>query len=164
MSLNSQMILSRSNIEASQVGQTLTLRPNMNSKRKAGLAGLTLTSLVDCFTILVAYLLAVTHIGAVEFPVDKNIKLPQASYSLAAKDSAVITLTQGQYLVGKDIVKSKNLASTLEDLKTTKKSESLLIQADEKTAYEDLNPIVMAGLQAGFKKIGFAILQKEANE
>jgi biopolymer transport protein ExbD len=161
MSLNSQMVLSQTKLETQTVGQVQRLRPGKVQKKKPELAHLTLTSLIDCFTILVAYLLAVTHVGTREIPFDSKIQLPVAQHSGFPSEATVVRYKNGQYTVDEKVIAPRELVRELELLREATSVKSLMIQADKETDYESLNPLVLAGLQSGYEKIAFAVMAED---
>lgn len=135
-------------------------RPQTKKAKSKGVAQLTLTSLVDCFTILVIYLLVATTIGGEEMNTPKGINLPLAVSSDSFQAGTTIAYAGGQYLVDEKPVSLQKLVETLEQ-NTNDKKEFLNIMADKSTDFEDLNAAVLAGLQAGFKQVRFVIKQKD---
>lgn len=163
MSLNKQMHLSQSELHSQRVGEVQWLRPKRKGNSKPAVAQLTLTSLVDCFTILVVYLLVVTNVGSLDVPIAKDIKLPVAKFSSNPKLSTIVSFVKGQYVIDKKVVASKDLSDRLKELRDLDPSKALLVLADRTADYESLNPIVLSGLQAGYEKVGFAVKQEDMN-
>lgn len=133
-------------------------KPSEQKTKKKAVAQLTLTSLVDCFTILVIYLLVSTHIGGEEIQTPENIQLPIAESTDSYNHGTSIAYAEGKYIVGDKPVSMAELVSALEAAKIEDK-DYLNILADKKTDFEDLNAAVLAGLQAGFKQIRFVVKQ-----
>lgn len=131
--------------------------------KKALASGLTLTSLVDCFTILVVYLLVATSFGTEELNVPKDMQLPRAAHSDSLEKGLVIEVAVkdgvATYKIDEKRVSVENLSERLQKMKG--QFDSVVIQADKKTDYSMLNPAVTSGLQAGFSKIKFAVLHGE---
>lgn len=141
------------------LGRSL-FRPTAGKEKKKAVAQLTLTSLVDCFTILVVYLLVATHVGGEEIRTPKGLELPVASTTDAYNAGTTIAYSNGQYLINEKAVSLNQLVEVLESSKTEDKNY-LNILADKTTDFEDLNAAVLAGLQAGFKQIRFVVKQKD---
>lgn len=130
-----------------------------NRKRAFAQAALTLTSLVDCFTIIVVYLLVTTNFGAEPMAVPKGLQLPKANHSDVLNAGLIVQVRDGKIYVADKIVRMDQLSNVLKLQKG--KFQSMLIQADQKTKYFDLNPVVLSGLSAGFSDIKFAVLQED---
>jgi biopolymer transport protein ExbD len=161
-SLSNQSILAQTQLEARTVGQRMWLRPS-SPKQGSGRenAQLTLTSLVDCFTILVAYLLVATTMGGMDVDTERGIQLPTASHSSMPNFTTVVTVNKGIYKLDSRPTRPSDLLVQLKDRAEIAQGKSLLVQADRTTDFNTLNPIVLAGLQAGYQKIGFAVLQED---
>ncbi len=143
-------ILGTSYISKTKAGPT--------TKREAH-AGLSLTSLVDAFTVILIYLLVAGSAGGVELKSSKGVQLPQASYSEVLNESAVVRLDKGRYFLNDKTISLDRLAEGLRQSKN--KFSGMVIQADRRLQFSDLNPIVLSGLAAGYSKIQFAVMQKD---
>ncbi len=126
-------------------------------------AGLQLTSLIDCFSILIIYLLVVTTLGQNTIEVPQGMTLPKATQGSEINPTLVVEVRGNQYTIdGKRlemeslIGEFKRRISKIDD----KESISLVIQADQKARYSDINPLVMAGMTAGFNQVGFSVLRE----
>lgn len=129
--------------------------------------GHNLTSLVDCFAIILIYLLMATSLGQVDLDVPKDMKLPTASMGQDLMQSTIVVFDKGEYKIGD---KSFTMTQLAEEFKrrrdemgksTEPGQAAIVIQADEKSNYSQINPIVLAGLAAGFNEIQFAVLKDE---
>lgn len=137
-----------------------------------GAHGHNLTSLVDCFAIILVYLLLATSFGELSVDVDKDIQLPKATEAKALMSDYMVVVKDGAsnmptYIVDKQEVRLDNLAEVLKAKADTMpkeegKSKSIVIQADKNMSYAKLNPLIMVSLQAGFEEIQFAVLKDEA--
>lgn len=134
---------------------------NNSKRRPSSHAGHNITSLVDCFAIILIYLLMSTSFGAFDIDTPKDLQLPKAVKTVALKDATVVTVKGHEYLVAGKGVRLEDLSQEFKRLNDSKKSASLLIQADRRANYGDVNPVVMAGLQAGFEEVQFAALAEE---
>jgi biopolymer transport protein ExbD len=127
--------------------------------------GHNLTSLVDCFAIILIYLLMATSFGEIDLDVPKDMKLPKASEAAALKNPLVIQVRAQNYLLNNRILTlpqlTEELKKTALGLKGENGSKSLVIQADKNLSYAELNPVVVAGLQAGFDELQFAVMKEE---
>jgi len=133
------------------------------TEKKELSAGLQLTSLIDCFSILIIYLLVVTTLGQNTIDIPKGITLPKATQGSEVNPTLVVEVRGNQYTInGKTLSMDrlvgefKRQISKIED----KSNISLVIQADQKAQYSDINPLVMAGMTAGFNQVGFSVLRE----
>ena len=160
MSLSQERQMSNSVEKPLRQLEQSCFRPNTGREKKKAVAQLTLTSLVDCFTILVIYLLVATHIGGEEIQMPKDVQLPVATHADSYNNGTSIAYSKGKYLVDEKEVSLGQLVSALEALGVEDK-KFLNILADKKTDFEDLNAAVLAGLQAGYKQIRFVVKQED---
>ena len=156
MDLKESQILNSSFIQSGLQSQGV-IRPKGIKLKKVLSSGLMLTSLVDCFTIPVVYLLVATSFGSQELQIPKDMVLPGAENSVALSASIVIRVEDGQYKINDESVKLENLSDKLIEMRGD--VDAIVIQADKRSDYSSLNPVVLSSLQAGFKKIKFAVLQ-----
>ncbi len=150
---------------------TSVIKPQGNRSNKTLVAALILTSLVDAFSILVIYLLMNTSAATEQLDLEKNLTLPLATQSEVLQAGVVVTTINGKYKVKEQEMKAEDLMKTLQALNLNLKDaddnrhKNLVIQADKNSSFETLNPIIMAGTQAGFETIKFAVLpNKEVSE
>lgn len=137
-----------------------------------GAHGHNLTSLVDCFAIILVYLLLATTFGDLSVDIEKDIQLPKATEAKALVSDYMVVVKDGlsnnpTYMVDKQEVRLDNLAAVLKAKADSMpaeegKSKSIVIQADKKMSYAKLNPLIMVSLLAGFQEIQFAVLKDEA--
>lgn len=129
--------------------------------------GHNLTSLVDCFAIILVYLLMATSFGQIELDIPRDMTLPRASEGTPLTNPLVIQVHQGHYLLNKQVFELSQLAEELKRLADESKESSdstpkgLVIQADRQLQYGELNPVIVAGLQAGFDEVQFAVQEEE---
>lgn len=141
-------------------------------EKHVGHHGHNLTSLVDCFAIILVYLLLATTFGDLSVDIDKDIQLPKATEAKALASDYMVVIKDGltanpTYMIDKQEVRLDNLAAVLKakaDSMPTEegKSKSIVIQADKKLSYAKLNPVIMVSLLAGFQEIQFAVIKDEA--
>jgi biopolymer transport protein ExbD len=150
----------------------LEAQSNLKPSRKRGLKkvlamSLTLTSLVDAFSIVVIYLMIGTTSGMNPEDVAKDIQLPVASATELAETGLLVMVTPKGILINQQQIAREDLAEFLQKMQAELKmndeerSKRLIIQADKDADFADLNPIVLAGTQSGFETIMFAALQVE---
>lgn len=131
-------------------------------------APITLTSLVDAFSILVIYLLVnFSNAGEILY-VDNQIELPAAAQVETLERTTIVKVLDQKIFVESDEVLSKDLVAHLierreageKDKTDGSQEESLIIQADKKVKYEMISQVVQASHHAGFGEIRFAVLTK----
>jgi biopolymer transport protein ExbD len=128
--------------------------------------GHNLTSLVDCFAIILIYLLMATSFGELDLDIPEGMKLPKASEATALKNPLIIQVREQSYLLNNRVLSLPQLTEALKQAADSTKasdsnSKALVIQADKNLSYAELNPVVMAGLQAGFDELQFAVMKEE---
>ena len=148
-------------------------------KRIKGLAYLSLTSLMDIFTILVFFLL-VSSSNPSKLPDVKNLKLPNSVAETDPKDTLVIMVTRDDVLVQDMKVSSVNEIKALKtDLIPSLASElkyrasktvailnergiperEVTILGDEKTPYTVVRKIMATCSENDYAKISFAVVR-----
>lgn len=154
----------------SLLGHSSLLKPKGTSVKKNLIATVLLTSLVDAFSILVIYLIFNTAQTNHLIKMSKKIKLPQATQALMKTEKSVVIKVEGnRYFIDGKQYKYTQIFTQLKKLKTesNKKKEdlSLIIQADRKSRFDQINPIIVSSSSSGFEKIKFAVVPKGvANE
>lgn len=129
-------------------------------------SGHNLTSLVDCFAIILVYLLLATSFGEIDLDMPKEMVLPKASEAQALTNSLVILVNKNQsYEIGGRTIALQELGEELKklsDLQTDNPDKkAIVIQADRQLTWGELNPVVVAGLQSGFSEVQFAVIKEE---
>ncbi len=128
--------------------------------------GHNLTSLVDCFAIILVYLLLATSFGEIPLDIPKDMKLPKATEAQALMSDYVVQVHNQQFIVDGKAVRVDQLAQILKAKADSipseeGKSKSLVIQADRKMSYGEINPLIMVSLQAGFQELQFAVIKDD---
>jgi biopolymer transport protein ExbD len=100
-----------------------------------------------------------TSFGAEEINVPKDMDLPKAAHSQAASPSLIIQVRSNKIFINEKVISMNNLIESLRGERKT--HQAILIEADKKTKFSDLNPVVLSGLNAGFTDIKFAVLQAD---
>ena len=139
------------------------LRPSQKRSRRSGVAGLMLTSLVDAFSILVIFLIMNNATSSEALNIGKNVQLPTVNEGSLIQEGINVRIEDGKFFVEDKVVDKGSLISTLKSLNenaTVAKKEVIIIVADKTLDYEDLNPVILAGSQAGFTKFKFAVIKK----
>ncbi len=146
------------------LGSQSTLKPKGFKVEKPMATVLNLTSLIDAFTILVSYLLMAASIGLETIDMPKDMQLPNAAKSDVLERGIVIRITDNQYFIDDKPVAMDQMGPQLAELKKSVGADKpVIIQADRRTNFMQINPIVLSGLQAGFAQIRFAVKQEDSN-
>lgn len=142
--------------------QTLSVQGKSHKKHFDLAPILPLTSLIDAFSIIVIYLLIGTQSGGQEMTMPTRIALPSAESGVAIEDSPIVRIEKGQYFINDKQVAMKSLGAALYDLKTSMKKDDvqLIVQADVKMDYADLDPLIKSASEAGIQKLKFAVMPK----
>ena len=143
-------------VKSALQGQSVLI-PARSRRRKILVFSLTLTSLIDAFSILVIYLLINFGAGQSVQP-GRGMQLPLASQGVILNNGTVVSVNKGHYFIDGREVASADLARRLYEkrYKSNKPSTevaSLIIQADKQVSYDGLSPIILAGAQAEFCSI-----------
>jgi biopolymer transport protein ExbD len=94
----------------------------------------------------------------------QKMALPRASNSQLIMDGVTVRIDQNMFLVDKKPVRKDQLVAALKQIysaSTEAKKDGLIIVADKNLGYEELNPVLVAGSQAGFSKFKFAVIRKD---
>jgi biopolymer transport protein ExbD len=148
----------------SPLAQAQFLKPGAKSSKhgRHDLAlALPLTSLIDAFSIIVIYLLIGTQSGALETTVPNNLKLPMAEAGQTIEgESLNVRIEKGIYFINDKPVAMNQLGQKLVEAKKASGNDNIqvVIQADTKMDYADLDPLLRAGSEAGLQKLKFAVM------
>lgn len=127
--------------------------------------GHNLTSLVDCFAIILVYLLLATSFGEIDLEIPKDMVLPKATKAQSLTQSLIVLVKHDGYQVGDKQFSIQELGPELKRLADSQdvapENKSIVIQSDRQTPWSELNPAVVASLQAGFSEVQFAVLKEE---
>lgn len=149
----------------SPLQEQLTLQPKEQKGKKHIVAELALTSLVDAFAVLVIYLIFNAANGSETLNMGKDMKLPFATKSVMLTPAPVLKIEKGNYFLNDQPVRFEQLPQVLAKFKKTEegsKANELIVQADQETNFEYLNPILLSASESGFHKFKFAVIQDEA--
>lgn len=159
-----------------------TRRMKRMRRNKKKVTGLSLTSLMDVFTILVFFLLANSGSNEVLTP-PKQLKLPSSVVESKPRETVVImvnseaVLVQGEVVIGTpELIESKNLkvAEISEKLaqlekniigistRTIAASKEITILADKTIPFNVLKKVMSTCTLSGYGKISLAVIQKAA--
>jgi biopolymer transport protein ExbD len=151
------------------------------SRNKGKMPGLSLTSLMDVFTILVLYLLVNQGSGA-DIDPPKTIKIPDSIVETSPRQTIVLTVSdtavylQGEAVVTvaevleskqdyieavrQEMVKLKDLAAE-QGGQVAANSAEVTILADRGVPFKILKKLMSTSSSAGYVKISLAVNQKE---
>lgn len=156
-------------------------RQNRMSRNKGKPPSLSLTSLMDVFTILVLYLL-VNQGSGVDIEPPKTIKLPDSVVETIPKQTVLMTVSDSAvYLQGEAIVTVAEVLETKQDYIEVVRQEmvrlkefsaeqggqiaanntEVTILADRGVPFKVLKKLMSTSSSAGYIKISLAVNQKE---
>jgi biopolymer transport protein ExbD len=149
----------------SPLSQLSAIRPSRRRGRRTMFASLMLTSLVDAFSILVIFLIMNTSATQESLDVDtQKMMLPRATQSQLIMEGVTVRVDNNGFLVDKQPVRRDQLVAVLKQIYSSTseaKKDGLIIVADKNLGYEELNPVLRAGSEAGFSKFKFAVIRNE---
>jgi biopolymer transport protein ExbD len=156
-------------------------RQNRMSRNKGKPPGLSLTSLMDVFTILVLYLLVNQGSGA-DIDPPKTIKIPDSVVETSPRQTVVMTVSdtavyiQGEAIVSiadvlaskqdyiepvrQEMVRVKELAES-QGIQAAANKTEVTILADRGVPFKILKKLMSTSSSAGYEKISLAVNQKE---
>lgn len=156
-------------------------RVNRMSRNKGKAASLSLTSLMDVFTILVLYLLVNQGSGA-DIDPPKTIKIPDSIVETSPRQTVILTVSDtAVYLQGEPIITvAEVLESKLDYVEAVRQemvrlkdlsaeqggqvaanSTEVTILADRSVPFKILKKLMSTSSSAGYVKISLAVNQKE---
>ncbi|MDF1781214.1 MAG: biopolymer transporter ExbD [Alcanivoracaceae bacterium] len=154
-----------------------------HARNKAG-ASLSLTSLMDIFTILVFFLL-VNSSNNQQLPDNKDISLPESTAQEVPKEVLTIQISAGDIIVQDVRIASSQEILALEDDVVPALVEELnfrasrsqpvlneqglperevMVLADKATPYSLIKKVMVSSTQTEYSKISFAVLRKADEE
>jgi biopolymer transport protein ExbD len=153
----------------SPLNEAMRLNPRGGGhSKKSIMATLTLTSLVDAFSIMLLYLLVQNTGSSSTLELQQSEKLPTAIKTQALNPGTLVRIEGDKYFIGEAEVTQMELAKELQKVKAGQdlmmaadEKESLIIQADKDADFSKIEPVVRAGSITGFHKFKFAVLQGE---
>lgn len=152
----------------SPLGSVMSGQKSPQRKKKDMNTPLLLTALVDAFSILVIFLLVQVSGTPNTFEANDKIKLPQASSvdvnpaDFEAKVANLVVSGNGYNLNGQNVSISQ-LKQELKAMKNeTGKGARLVIQADQKSDFDMMSPLLALTAEAGISKLEFAVESVDA--
>lgn len=135
------------------------LKPAKNAGKFSAAAAVTLTSLVDAFSILVIYLLVNMSPNEDILKIPEGQSIPQAANVDQLHRHVVIKLDGDKIFVDEIEVSERTLFGALNDLRVQTEGDPVpvILQADKSTAFEKINRMIQLSNQAGFDSIHFAV-------
>lgn len=125
---------------------------------------LSLTSLIDAFSIIVIYLLIGTQSGGMETEIPSKMNLPMAAKGgLVTEKTSIVRIEKGEFYIDDQKVSAKDLGQYLYRLKEQNGNGELplLVQGDRDMNYAQLDPLLKAGSEAGIQKLKFAVVPNQ---
>lgn len=162
----SQSILEQTSLR-SPIQESSAIKPKGGRKVTDMVPPLMLTPLIDAFSLLVIYLL-LSYTSSGEFMMmSKDMHLPVIGLAEHLERQIIIKFESGTYFVEDQQVTKDQLFPTLlkmrEDFRNKypeiESYNQVIIQADKKEKFLDLNHIIHATAQAGFEEIKFAVIR-----
>lgn len=156
-------------------------RQKRMSRNKGKMPGLSLTSLMDVFTILVLYLLVNQGSGA-DIDPPKTIKIPDSIVETSPRQTIVLTVSDtAVYLQGEAVVTVAEVLESKQDYieavrqemvrlkdlsaeqggQVAANSTEVTILADRAVPFKILKKLMSTSSSAGYVKISLAVNQKE---
>jgi biopolymer transport protein ExbD len=167
------MILRMSHLKSEStlgpLGGQSVLRPRKHKLSRPLMFTLALTSLIDAFSILVIFLLIQGPSGQKELHLGKNLHLPAVGQLSPMDEGVAVRIEKGRYFVDDREVTPAQLTAKLHEIrqrlmaKKVKNDKSLIVQADKRSDFESINPILQAGAQTGFEQIKFAVIPRKGS-
>ncbi len=167
------MILNKSYLKSEfshgPLGSQSVLNPHRNRLGRPLIFTLALTSLIDAFSILVIFLLIQGPSGQKELNLSKDMKLPSVQQIGTMDDGVSVRIENGRYFVEEKEIHADQLVQRLYDIRQkmvsskTKNSKSLIVQADRRSDFQSINPIIKAGSQTGFEQLKFAVIPRKGS-
>ena len=124
------------------------------SRSKNLLATLSLTSLIDAFSILVIYLLLVTQNGLVDVDLRSQLHLPSSEQApFIEKEPFVIRLENGQFFIKKYALTANQLITLIKNKVDKIPDGKIAIQADQDQNFGQIQGLIQHLQTAGIYKI-----------
>lgn len=122
--------------------------------RRAAIASLSLTSMVDMFTILVVFLLQSYSSTGEILNIPKDVHLPKATQVKELKPAHIVTITQDSVVLDKDTVAELHVVKAQSEWIIPKLREKLILalQADEINSKKAIADAVKTAIPLGQTK------------
>lgn len=136
--------------------EAMQLKAHKKATKRSLILNLSLTSLVDAFSILLVYLLFQSSVSPVNIDPNTGDQLPVAVHSTGLENGTVLRIGNDGYYLNGYKVSTSEIAERLKNEKT-----ALIIQADRSIDFNELQPVIRAGAAAGIQQFKFAVQQDE---
>ncbi|MEC7119269.1 MAG: biopolymer transporter ExbD [Pseudomonadota bacterium] len=156
-------------------------RQTRQRQKQRQVVQLSLTSLMDIFTILVFFLL-VSAQNPVQMPALKDLTLPKSTTSDGAERSLVLTVSQSQIMLNDQLVMDFDPSAAAQDFTALAgalnaqrdqyeasqvinqtEQRQIIIMADQQLPYALLKQIMQVCSQQRFGQVSFAVLREAGN-
>lgn len=153
----------------SPLGAQMSGQKTAGKSKKDMNTPLLLTALVDAFSILVIFLLVQVQGAPHTYDADDKLKLPMAaSINDTKPDSpmgervANLVIRDGRYVLDGEIVSTRDLVMALKNIKASaiERTVRLVIQADQNSEFDLMNPLLASTAEAGIGTLEFAVRAK----
>ena len=129
-------------------------------KNKSIVVPLTLTSLVDAFSMLVIFLIASTTETS-PFEATQNLQLPKVEKAQILADAPKITVAANTYYFGDKPMTLAQLKGTLTGKKELFKDKKAIVEADKAVAYEKIEPLMAVMSELEIESIQLAVSSEQ---
>lgn len=127
---------------------------NHRNKKKNLIASLSLTSLIDAFSILVIYLLLVTQNGLLDIEINTQVQIPQSEVApFVDTEPLVVRLQDNKFFVKDTRYSPKELVLFLKSEKKKNENIKLGIQAGKAQSFEVIQRMIETVHLAGIHKV-----------
>lgn len=127
---------------------------NFRSKKKNLIASLSLTSLIDAFSILVIYLLLVTQNGLLDIEINTQVQIPQSEVApFVETEPLVVRLQNNSFYIKDTRYSPKELVLFLKAEKKKNEDIKLGIQASKSQSFETIQRMLETVHLAGIHKV-----------
>ncbi len=145
-----------------QAAPSVLKKKNQGKSRRILASSLTLTSLVDVFSIIVIYLLVSTSSGQ-NLDIKEGVRLPESQSFDATAQGVTVEILNDRVLLEGQSVSLEDLVAQLKIQKANQnqdKNQRILLQADKGMPFDKINPVIAAAMASGFETVSFAVIQK----
>lgn len=127
---------------------------NHRNKKKNLIASLSLTSLIDAFSILVIYLLLVTQNGLLDIEINTQVQIPQSEVApFIDSEPLVVRLQNNSFFIKDTRYSPKELVLFLKAEKKKNENIKLGIQASKNQSFDMIQRMIETVHLAGVHKV-----------
>ena len=128
----------------------------VKNKKKDLNASLTLTSLIDAFSILVIFLI-VSGSNSSTFQKLNKLNLPKTAVSDRLAPTLRVSVLDNQYYFDNKKIALSNLMKTVRDQRAQIKDQRAILEADKKTVFQTIEPLLKLFSELGIQTIHLAV-------